>query len=69
MESDLNDIKADPYVGTPKVGKLRGISVYKVRRGTDILLIAYKFDKKARTLEYFHIGIHENFYRDLEKYV
>ena len=69
LESDLNDIKANPHIGTPKVGKLRGIRVYKVKRGTDTLLIAYKFDKRARTLVYFYIGSHENFYRELEKYV
>ena len=69
LESDLNDIKKDPYIGKPKTGKLKGIRVHKVKRGTDELLIAYKFDKKARTITYFNIGSHENFYRNLDKYV
>ena len=69
LENDLNDIKTNPYIGASKKGKLRGIRVHKVKRGTDSLLIAYKFDKKERILEFFNIGSHENFYRDLEKYV
>lgn len=69
LDSDIGEIIADPNIGTPKQGILKGLKVHKVKRGSDTMLIAYKFDKRKRIIEFYDFDNHENFYRDLGNYL
>lgn len=68
LDVDIDNIISNPKIGIPKTNVLKGVRVHKVKRGTDELLIAYKFDKKKREIEFYDFGPHENYYRDLENY-
>jgi mRNA-degrading endonuclease RelE of RelBE toxin-antitoxin system len=63
------DILQDPRKGDPKTGDLRGIHVEKFKVDNDQFLLAYRLNEKTRTVEVIDIGQHENFYRDLSKYL
>ena len=65
----MRGILADPLSGEPKVGALKGVRVVKFKAGPQQLLLAYQFDPKRNLLEALDVGPHENFYRDLEKYL
>lgn len=41
----------------------------KFKVGTQLLLLAYQFDEKRNLIEALDVGPHENFYRDLQKYL
>lgn len=69
LDSDIGKIIADPNIGKPKQGILKGLKVHKVKRGSDTMLIAYKFDKSKRIIEFYDFDNHENFYRDLGNYL
>lgn len=60
---------ADPLVGEPKVGALRGVRVVKFKVGSQQLLLAYQFDTRRNAIEILDVGPHENFYRELQKYL
>ncbi|MCH7819848.1 MAG: type II toxin-antitoxin system RelE/ParE family toxin [Candidatus Marinimicrobia bacterium] len=69
LDADIAIIISNPKIGIPKTGDLRGVRVHKVKRGTDELLIAYKFDKKKREIEFYDFDVHENYYEDLKNYL
>jgi len=58
-----------PIVGEPKVGALKGVRDVKFKIQTLQLLLAYQFDAKRNVIEVLDIGPHENFYRELQKYL
>ncbi len=67
----LNDairaIMADPSVGTAKSGDLQGVQVYKFKHGNNLILLTYAVDES--TLYLYTFGSHQNFYRELSKYL
>ena len=65
----VRGILRDPFSGEPKVGALRGVRVVKFKVGPLLLLLAYHFDEKRDLVEVLDIGPHENFYRDLQRYL
>ena len=67
IDAQVRAILADPLIGDPKAGPLRGVRVFKVGRQQDLL--AYRFFPKPNVVEVLDIGPHENFYRDLNKYL
>ena len=69
LDRDIAEIIANPNIGVPKQGILKGLKVHKVKRGPDTLLIAYKFYKRKRIIEFYDFDNHENFYRDLGNYL
>ena len=69
LDSDIGKIIADPNIGKPKQGILKGLKVHNVKRGSDTMLIDYKFDKRKRIIEFYDFDNHENFYRDLGNYL
>lgn len=69
VDAAVHAILADPFVGEPKSGALRGVRVLKIKTGTQQLLIAYTFVAKAQRIEMLDVGPHENFYRELQKYL
>lgn len=59
----------NPLSGDAKSGALRGVRVVKFKVGPTQLLLAYQFDEKRDVIEVLDLGPHENFYRDLQKYL
>jgi mRNA-degrading endonuclease RelE of RelBE toxin-antitoxin system len=58
-----------PTVGEEKTGDLRGVFVHKFHLSGQLYLLAYWVDKPAKTITLLALGGHENFYRDLKRYL
>ena len=58
-----------PDLGEKKVGDLHGVRVHKFRLASRLHLLAYWCDEPARTITLLALGGHENFYRDLKRYL
>ncbi len=58
-----------PAERVPKTGALQGVRVVKFKVGTQQLLLAYQLDSRLNRIEVLDVGPHENFYRDLQKYL
>ena len=67
MDEAVKAIIANPQLGEPKVGNLKGISVYKFKMVKQATLLAYNYQHQIITLTLLAVGSHENFYRDLNK--
>ncbi|MGQ0571326.1 MAG: type II toxin-antitoxin system RelE/ParE family toxin [Armatimonadota bacterium] len=69
----LNPVQAhvlqDPHRGDRKRGALRDVWLEKFQAENDQYLLAYSINAKRRTVIFLDIGQHENFYRDLGKYL
>lgn len=79
IEDAVDEICATPEIGEAKVGDLAGIRVYKFRFNRQEYLVAYRpptdEDKAAGVLvelliiDFYQVGLHENFYDDLKRYL
>jgi mRNA-degrading endonuclease RelE of RelBE toxin-antitoxin system len=69
VDEAVKRVVADPLIGEPKVGALRGVRVVKFKVETLQLLLAYQFDAKKNLIEALDVGPHENFYRELKDYL
>ena len=69
VDDAVRALLADPLSGEPKVGALKGVRVVKFKVDAVQLLLAYQFDVKRNTIEVLDVGPHENFYRELQKYL
>ena len=67
LDTEIKKIIAEPEVGIEKKGDLRGVFVHKFKIKSTQHLLAYRFTKTA--LELIMLGPHENYYRDLKKYL
>ncbi|RTZ99599.1 MAG: type II toxin-antitoxin system RelE/ParE family toxin [Deltaproteobacteria bacterium] len=67
LDEQVKLIAENPTIGSEKKGDLRGIYVHKFKIKTIQYLLAYMFVKED--LELIMIGPHENYYRDLKKYL
>jgi mRNA-degrading endonuclease RelE of RelBE toxin-antitoxin system len=69
QQADVDDavaaIVANPEIGEPKKGDLRGVYVYKFKSNQQLMLLAYEYDPATRML--LLLGSHENFYRELKR--
>lgn len=63
----INSIIRNPDIGDPKVGELKGISVYKFKMVKQLTLLGYQYSPENKTITLATIGSHENFYRDLKR--
>ena len=63
----MKSICNDPTIGEMKVGDLQGVQVYKFKSNKQQILLAYEVINS--TLYLYTFGSHENFYRDLKKYM
>lgn len=68
LDKRIRAILDNPNIGLEKRGELRGVYMYKFKIHTTEYLLSYQL-KDADTLELIMIGPHENYYRDLEKYM
>ena len=67
LDEAIKSVSNDPTIGDMKVGDLQGIRVYKFIAKKQQILIAYEVIDA--TLYLYTFGSHENFYRDLKKYL
>jgi mRNA-degrading endonuclease RelE of RelBE toxin-antitoxin system len=59
----------DPEIGTQKTGDLKRVWVHKFNMLGQQYLLGYTFDEQTMMLTLLALGGHENFYRDLKKYL
>jgi len=67
LDTAVKCILSSPTIGDMKAGDLQGIQVYKFKSNNQQILLAYEVIDA--TLFLYTIGSHENFYRDLKKYL
>lgn len=64
-----DEIAIDPFIGEEKAGDLKGIRVYKFKIFDQQILLAYQIDSHRKVVMFMAVGGHENFYRDLKRYL
>jgi hypothetical protein len=69
VDAAVESVIAEPLSGEPKMGALKGVRVVKLKVGPAQLLLAYQFDPERNVIEVLDVGPHENFYRELQKYL
>ena len=67
LDREIRNISKDTSIGEEKRGDLRGIFVHKFRIKAVEYLLAYRMI--GEDLELMMMGPHENYYRDLTKYL
>jgi mRNA interferase RelE/StbE len=67
LDGVIRGIMDDPETGVEKKGDLRGVRVHKFKLRSTHFLLAYR--AKRDVLELIMLGPHENYYRDLKKYL
>ena len=67
IEDEVEKIVINPDEGKAKKGDLTGFQVQKISYMSQIFLTAYRI--QAAEIIFFKVGPHENFYRELKKYL
>lgn len=67
LDDEIRKIAANPGIGEEKRGDLHGVYVHKFKLHATQYLLSYRF--RGVALELITIGPHENYYRDLKKYL
>jgi len=67
IEDEVERVIFDPEIGESKKGDLKGFRVHKFLFKKHQFLVAYRFQKTDTV--FFMIGPHENFYRELKRYL
>ena len=67
LDEQIKLIIENPTIGTEKKGDLSEVYVHKFKIKTIQYLLAYRFNEDL--LELITIGPHQNYYRDLKKYL
>ncbi len=74
IEDEVEVVCEAPEVGELKVGDLAGIRVHEFRFNRQEYLMAYRLPAKSAPIEFliidfYQVGVHENFYKELKKYL
>jgi hypothetical protein len=69
VDAQVKGVIGNPLLGEPKVGALKGVRVVKFKAGVQQYLLAFQFFPKQNVIELLNVGVHENFYRDLQTYL
>ncbi len=67
IEDETEKIIDNPDIGEMKKGDLEGFRIHKFVFQKQEYLVAYKLQKNIMVV--YMIGAHENFYRDLKRYL
>lgn len=67
LDEEIKIILSDLTVGVEKKGELSGIYVHNIKIKSKLNLLSYRFTETE--LELIMLGPHENYYRDLKKYI
>jgi mRNA interferase RelE/StbE len=66
----IDKLKANPYIGTQKVGDLRGIYGYDVKYAGVNYELAYRiYEKNNQFIVVILAGTRENFYEELKRLI
>jgi mRNA-degrading endonuclease RelE of RelBE toxin-antitoxin system len=63
----VEDTLTDTEIGELKKGDLNGFRVHKFTMGNQLILMAYKVESDSLIL--YQVGPHENFYKNLKRYL
>ncbi len=69
LDAQVKRLIESPFLGDPKVGALKGVRVVKFKAESHQYLLAYQFFPKQNVIQVLDVGVHENFYRDLQTYL
>ncbi len=69
LKENIEFILKKPAIGQLKKGDLAGVRVHKFRFRNDQILLAYKVDTKNKRIILYAFGTHENFYKELKRYM
>ncbi len=67
LDQIVQTLLENPQIGEEKRGDLAGVYVHKFKVKAKLFLLAYEFDDFEILL--IALGPHENFYRDLKRYM
>ncbi len=67
LDKAVKSIYQNPNIGVAKIGDLQGVQVFKFKSQNQQLLLACEVVES--TLYLYTFGSHENFYRNLKKYL
>ena len=67
IDAAVRAILADPLIGKPKVGVLKGVRIFKFTHQGLEYLVAYRLEMRKRLIQLLAVGPHENFYRDIQR--
>ena len=67
IEDEVEKVIINSEIGESKKGDLKGFRIHKFSFKKNLFLIAYRF--QGSDLVFFMIGPHENFYRELKRYL
>jgi mRNA interferase RelE/StbE len=67
LDEAIRSILNNPSIGEQKKGDLKMVLVYKFQIDSRLFLLAYSISDEI--LELIMLGPHENYYRDLKKYL
>jgi mRNA interferase RelE/StbE len=67
LDGEVRRICESPEIGEAKKGDLAGVFVHKFKVRDRLFLLAYEFDENELLL--LSLGAHENFYRDMKRYL
>ena len=67
LDEAVRKILNDPSIGEKKKGDLKTVFIYKFKIDQNLFLLAYEFTSESLNL--IMLGPHENYYRDLKKYL
>ena len=67
IEDEVDKIIDDPGLGASKKGDLADFRVHKFSYRNQVYLVSYQL--RESELDFFTVGTHENFYRELKRYV
>ena len=66
----IDKLKTDPYIGTQKVGDLRGIYGYDVKYAGTNYKLAYRiYEENGNLIVIVLAGTRENFYEELKQLI
>ena len=70
FKTAIDELKENPYIGTQKVGDLRGIFGYDVKHGGVSYEVAYRiYEENGRLIVVILAGTRENFYEELKRLI
>ena len=67
LDEQIKLLIENPEIGTEKKGDLKEVFVHKFKIKTIQYLLAYRFNEEK--IELIMIGPHQNYYRDLKRYL
>jgi mRNA interferase RelE/StbE len=68
FKSAVDELRKDPYIGTQKVGDLRGVYGYDVKYSGTNYELAYRiYEENGKLVIIILAGTRENFYEELKR--